>query len=77
MSSSSVVSDRDRNNDQKSKSSDAPSTTQQPQQDGQLLPTVLRFVHINDCYELANLPRLATAIREVRAFASGVCLIGI
>ena len=26
---------------------------------------VLRFVHINDCYELENLPRLATAVREV------------
>jgi hypothetical protein len=30
------------------------------------LPTILRFVHINDCYELLNLPRLATAVREVR-----------
>lgn len=38
-------------------------------QGGGRLPTVLRFIHINDCYELENLPRFATAIREVRVRA--------
>ena len=38
---------------------------EQEEQEASPPPAILRFVHINDCYELANLPRLATAIREV------------
>ena len=30
--------------------------------------TTLRFVQINDVYELDNLPRFATALKEVRQF---------
>lgn len=48
----------------------APKQQQSQGEDGPSLPpTVLRFVHINDCYELQNLPRFATAIREVRPSA--------